>query len=174
MHLGLWIAGPLCPISDHGSPVALLKPQIAPMLIFLISSGTNKKEPRCACLSEAKASHSQRMWAKVSSFTPHFLHKELSSSPSRWRCLLRVLCPVRRPITALDCVLMKDRSLVLVLRLGPEINSRACLWASPRPRQLAQCWLTNQRLSFFCISRLETPRAGSGPRLGLSISNSLK
>jgi len=56
-----------------------------------------------------------------------------------------------------------DRNLALVPRLGPEINSRACLWVSPRPRQLAQCWLTNQRLSF-CISRLDTPRAGSGPR----------
>ena len=71
---------------------------------------------------------------------------------------------VRRPITALDCVLLKDRTLALVPRLGPKINSRACLWVSQMPRQVAQCWLTNLQLSFFCISHLETPRAGSGPR----------
>jgi len=158
------ITGPLCPILDHGGPVALLKPQMAPTLILLISSSTKKKEPRCACLSEAKASHSQRMWADVSSFTPHFLHRGLSSSSSRLRCLLRLLRPVRRPVTALDCVQLRDRILALVPRLCPKINSRARFWVSPRPHQLAQCWFTNQQLSFFCITRLETPRAGSGQR----------
>ena len=126
MHLVLkyW---PFVPILNHGSPVALLKPQMAPTLILLMSSGTKKNEARYTCLSEPKASHSQRMWAEVSSLTPHFLHKGLSSSPSRWRCLLRVLCPVRRPITALDCVLLNDRSLALVPRVGPKINSLSCL-----------------------------------------------
>ena len=57
--------------------------------------------------------------------------------PIRWRCLLRILCSVRRPLTALDCVLLKDRNLSLSPRQGPEINSRACLWVSPRPRN---CW----------------------------------
>ena len=147
------ITGPLCPISDHGSPVALLKPQVVPMLLLLISSGTKKKDARRACLSEAKASLSQRMWAKVSSFTPNFLHRGLSSSPSRWRFLLRLLSPVRRPVTALDCVLLKESILALVPRLGPEINFRACIWVSPRSRQLVQCWLTNQRLSSFFMSR---------------------
>jgi len=96
-------------MSIYWSPVALLKFQMAPKLILLMSTGS-KKEPRYACLSEAKASHSQRMWAEVSSSTPH-LHSGLSSSPSRWRCLLRVLhvFPVRRPVTALDWVLLKDR-----------------------------------------------------------------
>jgi len=104
------------------------------------------------------------MWAEVSSFTPHLLHNGLSNSPNRWRCLLRVLCPVRRPVTALDWVLLKDKSLALVPGLGPKINSRACLWVPSRPRHLAHCWLINQQLSLFCITRLETPRAGSGPR----------
>jgi len=36
-----------------------------------------------ACLSEAKASFSQRTWAEVSSITPHFLHNGLSCSPKR-------------------------------------------------------------------------------------------
>jgi len=67
----------------------------------LISSGSKKKETRYACLSEAKASHSQRMWAQVSSLAAHLLHNGMSSSPSTWRCLLRVLCPVRRPVTTL-------------------------------------------------------------------------
>jgi hypothetical protein len=69
---------------------------------------------------------------------------------------------VRRPLTALDCVLLKDRNLVLVPRQGPKIHSRACLWVLQRPCHHIQCWLTNQCLILLCISRLETPKAGSG------------
>ena len=104
------------------------------------------------------------MWAEVSSLTPHFLHKGLSSKSSRYGCLLRVLWPVRRPVTALDWVLLKVKNLALAHRLGPEMNSRTCLWVSPRPHHWALCWLTNQRTRLFCRSRLETTRAGSGPR----------
>jgi len=75
--------GRLCPISNYGSPVALLKFQMAPKLILLMSSGSKKKEPRYTCLCEAKASHSQRMWAEVSSSAPHLLHSGLSDSPIR-------------------------------------------------------------------------------------------
>jgi hypothetical protein len=71
---------------------------MAPRPIFLISSGSRKKEPRYICLSEAQAS------AEVSSFTPHPLHKGLFANPSRKRCLLRVLCPVRKPVTTLDYI----------------------------------------------------------------------
>jgi hypothetical protein len=67
-------------MSSHGSPVALLKLQIAPKLMLLISSGSKKKEPRCMCLSEARASHSQRICAEVSSATPHLLHSGLSAN----------------------------------------------------------------------------------------------
>jgi len=42
-----------------------------------------KREPIYTCLSEAKASHSQRMWAEVSSCAPHVLHSGLSDGPSR-------------------------------------------------------------------------------------------
>jgi hypothetical protein len=45
----------------------LPKFQVAPTLTFLIFSGSTKKEPRYTCLREAKASHQQRIWAKVSS-----------------------------------------------------------------------------------------------------------
>ena len=62
MHLGP-VNGPFVPhVKSEESPVALLKFHIAPKLMLLMSSGSKKKEPRYACLSEAKASQSQRMW----------------------------------------------------------------------------------------------------------------
>ena len=136
---------------------------MAPRLILLMSTGS-KKKPRYTCLSEAKASHSQRVWAEVSSSAPHLLHSGLSDSPIRWICLLMVLCPVRRPVTALDCVQLKDRNLALAPREGPKINSPACLWVSPIPCHHSKCWLTNQHLILLLISRLETPKVSSGPR----------
>ena len=137
---------------------------MAPRIIFLMSSGSKNKETRYTCLSEAKASHSQRVCAEVSSSAPHFLHNGLSDSPIRWRCLLRVLCPVRKLVTPLDCVLLEDRNLALAPGQGPEISSRACLWVSPTPRHRTQCLLTKQRLILLRISCLDSPRAGSGPR----------
>jgi len=83
---------------------------MAPVFSFLISSGSKKKELRFACLSEDKASHAHKMWAEVSSSVPHFLQIRLLLSPITFKCLLRVLCPVRRPITTLDCVLLKDNN----------------------------------------------------------------
>ena len=81
-----------------------------------------------------------------------------TDSPIRRRCLLRVLCPIRRPITALDCVLLKDRNLALAPSQGPKINSRACFWVSPRPCHHTQCWLTNLCLIFLLPSCLDSPR----------------
>jgi len=123
----------MCPISIYGSPVTLLKCQMAPRLVLLMSSGSKEEEPRYTCLSESKASYSQRMWAEVSSSAPHLLHSGLSDSHIRWRCLLRV-CPVRRSVTALGCVLLKDSNIALAPRVGPKINSWACLWVLPRLR----------------------------------------
>jgi hypothetical protein len=115
------LTGPLCPTTIYGSPAALPKSQMAPRLTFLISSGS-RKEPRYTCLSKAKASHRQRIWANVSSCALHFLHNGPSIIPIKWRSLLRVLCLVRRPVTTLDCILLKDKSLALVPRKGPDIN----------------------------------------------------
>ena len=42
--------------------------------------------------------------------------------PCTYRCLLKVLCPVRRSLTALDCVLLKENNRALVAGLRPEIN----------------------------------------------------
>jgi hypothetical protein len=135
---------------------------MVPRFVLFVSSGSKKKEPRYACLSETKASHSHWMWAEVSSSAPHLLHIGLLNSPIKWRCFLRVLCPVKRPIINLDCVLLQDRNLALAPAQGPEINSLVCLWVFPRPCHHAQCWLTNRCLTLliFC---LETPKAGSGP-----------
>jgi len=70
-------------MSDHGSHVTLLKFQMAPKLKLSAPSGSRKKEPRYAFLSEAKALHSHRMWSEVSSLVLHLLHNGLSSSLSR-------------------------------------------------------------------------------------------
>ena len=83
---------------------------MAPGLRFLISSGSKKKEPRYVYLSETKASHSHNMWTEVSSSIPHFLQVGLLLSPFMYKCLLKVLCPVTRPIKIMDCVLLKDNS----------------------------------------------------------------
>jgi len=75
---------------------------MAPILLFVTSSGSEKKEPRYACLSEAKASHSHRKWTEVSSSVTHFLQVGLLLNPNTYRFLLRVLCLVRRPVMTLD------------------------------------------------------------------------
>jgi len=66
--------------------------------------------------------HTHKMWTEVSS-VPHFLQVGLLLSPTIYRCLLKVLCPVSRPITTLYCVLLKDNNRAPVARLVPEINS---------------------------------------------------
>ena len=106
-------------MSNHGSPVALPKLQMALKLILLMSSGSRKKEPGYMCLSEAKASHSQRMWAEVSSFTPHPLHSGLSSSPNRW-------------IQGLKCSLCRKEQIHQLCHVGLKIhifwNVTRCHW----------------------------------------------
>jgi hypothetical protein len=103
------------------------------------------------------------MWAEVSFSSPHLRHKGLLIIPIKLRCLCRVLCPVRRPIMTLDCVLLKDKSLVFALGLGPKISSQACLWVLPRSHHLVQCWLCNQHLIFLLILCLAIPKGGSAP-----------
>jgi hypothetical protein len=83
---------------------------------------------------EANASHLQKMWAEVSYSASH-LHKGPLVSPSKWRCLLKAVWPIRRPITALDVVLLKDKNLVFVVRLGPETWFQTCHWVLLGPRR---------------------------------------
>jgi hypothetical protein len=75
-----------------------------------------------------------------------------------------VLCPVRRPTTTLDCVLLKDSTRALLARLGPEISSRICLCVLQGPRHNIRCWFSIQRLIFLLIFCLETPKKGTGPK----------
>jgi hypothetical protein len=60
---------PFVPHVKSWEPCYFTEVPDGPKFMLSISSGSKKKEPRCTCLSEAKASHSQRMWAEVSSFT---------------------------------------------------------------------------------------------------------
>ena len=136
---------------------------MASILSFLISSGPKKKQPRYACLSEAKAWHSHRTCTEVSSSSvPHFLTTGLLLSLITDKCLLKVLCPVSRQITALDCVQLKENKWALVARLGPEVNSWVCLCVLQGPHQNTKCWLSIQcffNLPMFCQ---EIPKKGSG------------
>jgi len=76
--------GPFVPhnlIPVQGRAVALLNFPMAPGIKRLMSSVSKKQKPSYACLSEATALHSQRVWAEVSSSSPHLLHKGLLDSP---------------------------------------------------------------------------------------------
>jgi hypothetical protein len=58
-------------------------------------------------MSECRKSFTLTQNAEVSSSAPHLLHTWPSTIPIMYRRLLRVLCPVRRPVTILDCILLK-------------------------------------------------------------------
>ena len=57
MHLGLK-TGPLCPMfcTKLKEPCSFNKVSDGPILSFVISPGSKEKEPRCICISKAKAS----------------------------------------------------------------------------------------------------------------------
>ena len=133
------MTGPLCSIlcTRLEKPFSLGKvPDNPPCLVPLCPPGPKKKEPRYVYLSKAKASHSHKIWTEVSSSVPHFLQVGLLLSSITYRCLLKVLCPVSRPITTLDCVLLQDDSRAPVARSGPEINSQACLCVQQVPQDI--------------------------------------
>ena len=122
---------------------------MAPRLRLLKSSESKKKEPKYACLSEATASHSCWMWTEVSSPVPHLLHEGLLVNPSKYRFLLWVLCPVRRPITTVDCVLLKDN--VSCCRHTPEDGTPwRFLWIAG----LSWFWRTSLYFSLFMNIKL--------------------
>jgi len=100
-----------------------------------------------------------------STSAPHLLRKGLLVSPTKWRCFLRVLCPLRRQITTLGCVLLKNNHLVFVVGLGREISFRACQYVLLRtffflflllskspvnepPLQVSQCGTYGERFPF--------------------------
>jgi hypothetical protein len=93
----------------------------------------------------------------------HFLQMGLLLSPVTYKCLIKVLCLVRRPITMLDCVLLKDNNWALVASLGPEINSQACLCVPQGPRHNTKCCLSIHHFIFLFIFCLDTRKRGCGP-----------
>ena len=107
---GSFLPHNLIPVQE--SSVPFLKFQMAPRLKHLMSTGSKEKEFRCACLSEAKASHPQRVWAEVSSSAPHLLNKGLLFSLIKVKKSSQGIMSVIKPITTLDCVLLKEKSLV--------------------------------------------------------------
>jgi hypothetical protein len=147
MYLSHFKAGPLCPISKSWEPCNLTKVPDGHQAYTLNALWFQEKGAQIHVSEWGQCLALTKMWAKVSSITPHLLHKGLSSSPNRWRSLLSMLCPVRRQVTTLDWVLFKDKNSALAARLGPEISFRACLWVPSRHPHLAQCWLVNQWLS---------------------------
>jgi hypothetical protein len=128
-----------------------------------MSSESKKKEPRYICLSEAKASHLHKICTEVSPSVPHFLQVGLLLSPITCRCLLKVLCLVSRPITALDCVLLKDDNRATVARMGPKINPEPASMYCRDHATFARCCFSIQHFVFLLIFCLETPEKGSGP-----------
>jgi hypothetical protein len=135
---------------------------MAPKLSFLISSGPNKTEPRFALLSEVKASDSYKMWTEVSSSAPHFLQVGLLLSAITYKCLIQV-CPVRRPVTTLDCVILKDNNGALVASLAAKISSQTYLCVLQGPYHNTKWWLSIQHFIFLLMFCLETPKKGFGP-----------
>ena len=101
------------------------------------------------------------MFTQVSFSVPHLLQVGLLLSPTMYKCLLKVLYPVRRPITTVDCVLLKDNKWALVARLGPETNSQACLCTIKTAPQYQM--LVFHPAFYLLIFCLETPKKGSGP-----------
>jgi len=96
---------------------------------------------------------------EVSSSVPHFLQMGLLLSPITYICCLRVLCPVRRPMTTLDCVLLKDSNRALVAKSGPEINSRVWLGCCKDLAILPNAGYPSSVLSFFLSSALRPWKA---------------
>jgi hypothetical protein len=57
-------------VPGYRSPVPLVKFQMAPIPSTLMCSVFKKKEPTYVWLSEAKDSHSHKIWTEVSSSVP--------------------------------------------------------------------------------------------------------
>jgi hypothetical protein len=118
MHLGLRI-GPLCPMfcTKLEEPCSFSKVPDSRYASFPDILRVQKED---------KASHSHKIWNEFSSSVPHFLQVGLLHSPVIYKCLLKVLCSVRRPITTLDCVLLKDSENCLIsirnLKLSEKTN----------------------------------------------------
>jgi len=97
------------------------------------------------------------MWTEASSSVPHFLQVGLLLSPIIYICLFKVLCPVSRPVTTLDCFPLKDNNRSHVARSWTENNSQACLCVLLETRHNTGCCFQSVS-SFFLYTVYRTPR----------------
>jgi hypothetical protein len=144
-------------------PCPLPKFQMAPLFIFLTSSGSKKYEPRCVCLEWSQGltltqNVDRRFLLSVTFPTGGVITQFIT-----YKCFFKVLFPLRRPIITLRCVLVQENNRVFVARLRPKIISQACLCALQRPRHSTKCWFSIHRFTFLLIFCLLTPRKASGP-----------
>jgi hypothetical protein len=136
MHLGLK-TGPLCALlwTKLQEPCSFTKAPDGPYTQFPnILQG--QKEGIQVCMPECLAQNVD--WG--SSSVPHFLQMGLLLNPIIYRCLLRVLCPVSRPITTLDWVLLKDNRRAPVARSGPELSVSKSYIIFSDTLQLPKSW----------------------------------
>jgi len=127
MHPGLR-TGLLCPMfcTKLEEPCSFNKVPDGRYTSFPDILRVRKQETQMCTLSEAKATQSHKMWTEFSSSVPHFLQVGLLLSPILYKCLLKVLCSVRRPITTLESVLLRDNENCLIsisnLKLSEKTN----------------------------------------------------
>lgn len=76
-----------------------------------------------------------------------------------WRCYFQL----KGPVTALDCILLKENNLVLAARVGPKISFLACLWVLVRSLHRVMYWSKSHPLILCLIFCLDSPMVGSGP-----------
>jgi len=99
----------------HWGPVPLLKFQTVNILCI------QEMELKYACLSEARALNTKR-GLRFLPLLPTSYIMGYWSTPLSKDVLSKVLCPVKRPVTTLDCVLLKNNSLRFAVRLATEIS----------------------------------------------------
>jgi hypothetical protein len=138
---------------------------MAPIPTTLMSSVAKNKKPRYVYLSEVKASHSNITWTEVSSLVPHFLQMRLLFSPIICRCLLKVLCPVSRPITTLACVVLKDSNRAHVPRSQIRARDQFPSLSLCTTRTKPQCQMLFLHPAFYLSSYIlpRDPKKSSGP-----------
>ena len=74
-----------------------------------------------------------------------------------------MLCPIWRPMTTPDCVLLKDNNHALVAKLDLEIKSWAYFCVLLGPCHITKCCLSIPRFIFLLMFCLETPKKHSVP-----------
>jgi hypothetical protein len=162
MHLGLYWQALCVPLHFKGA-LLLYQSSRWPPDLYSWCPLTSRRSPDTYAWANPRLHIDKGCGQRFHALLHTFYTMGCLSAPIKCRCVLRLLCPVRRPVTTLDCILLKDRSLALVPGQGPEINSQACLRLLPRLRHCPHCWFVNQWIILFFRSCLETPKAGSGP-----------